>query len=224
MNQLILIAEDDADIRALLRLYLEGEGFRVLEAEDGLQAMELARAQTPDMAILDVMMPHMNGFELTRTLRKYSDIPILILSAKSQDNDKILGLNLGADDYIAKPFNPVEIVARVKAQLRRAARTTGDLLRVRELELDPTTFQLTKNGEPILLTPMEYKILAMLMRSPGRIFTKIQLYEGVVGNYFEGDDNTMMVHISKLREKIEDDPKNPRYIITVRGLGYKIEK
>ena len=224
MNQLILIAEDDADIRALLRLYLEGEGFRVLEAEDGLQAMELARAQTPDMAILDVMMPHMNGFELTRTLRKYSDIPILILSAKSQDNDKILGLNLGADDYIAKPFNPVEIVARVKAQLRRAARTTGDLLRVRELELDPTTFQLTKNGEPILLTPMEYKILAMLMRSPGRIFTKIQLYEGVAGNYFEGDDNTMMVHISKLREKIEDDPKNPRYIITVRGLGYKIEK
>jgi DNA-binding response OmpR family regulator len=224
MNQLILIAEDDADIRALLRLYLEGEGFRVLEAEDGLQAMELARAQTPDMAILDVMMPHMNGFELTRTLRKYSDIPILILSAKSQDNDKILGLNLGADDYIAKPFNPVEIVARVKAQLRRAARTTGDSLRVRELELDTATFQLTKNGEPILLTPMEYKILAMLMRSPGRIFTKIQLYEGVAGNYFEGDDNTMMVHISKLREKIEDDPKNPRYIITVRGLGYKIEK
>lgn len=224
MTASILIAEDDDDIRSLLRLYLEGEGYRVLEASDGAAALRLAREETPDMAVLDVMMPEMNGFELTRALRKYSDIPILILSAKSQDNDKILGLNLGADDYIAKPFNPVEIVARVKAQLRRASRTTGSTLTVRELTLDTTSFQLWKNGKQILLTPMEYKILAMLMRSPGRIFTKIQLYEGAIGTYFEGDDNTMMVHISKLREKIEDDPKNPRYIMTVRGLGYKIEK
>ncbi|EDN01350.1 response regulator receiver domain protein [Pseudoflavonifractor capillosus ATCC 29799] len=224
MNPLILIAEDDADIRALLRLYLEGDGFRVLEAEDGTTALVLAREHAPDMAILDIMMPGMNGFELTRALRKYSEIPILILSAKSQDNDKILGLNLGADDYIAKPFNPVEIVARVKAQLRRAARNSSDVITVRELSLDTAAFQLTKSGVPIPLTPMEYKILALLMRSPGRIFTKIQLYEGAIGNYFEGDDNTMMVHISKLREKIEDDPRNPRYIITVRGLGYKLEK
>lgn len=224
MDASILIAEDDADIRDLLRLYLEGEGFRVLEAGDGAAALRIAREQSPSMAIVDIMMPEMNGFELTRALRKYSDIPILILSAKSQDNDKILGLNLGADDYIAKPFNPVEIVARVKAQLRRAERTSGSILTVRELTLDTSSFQLTKNGQPILLTPMEYKILAMLMRSPGRIFTKIQLYEGAIGTYFEGDDNTMMVHISKLREKIEDDPKNPRHIITVRGLGYKIEK
>ena len=224
MDTSILIAEDDADIRDLLRLYLEGEGFQVLEAGDGASALRLAREQSPSMAILDIMMPEMNGFELTRALRKYSDIPILILSAKSQDNDKILGLNLGADDYIAKPFNPVEIVARVKAQLRRAERTSGSVLTVRELTLDTASFQLTKSGQPIPLTPMEYKILAMLMRSPGRIFTKIQLYEGAIGNYFEGDDNTMMVHISKLREKIEDDPKNPRQIITVRGLGYKIEK
>ena len=213
MNPLILIAEDDADIRALLRLYLEGDGFRVLEAEDGTT-----------MAILDIMMPGMNGFELTRALRKYSEIPILILSAKSQDNDKILGLNLGADDYIAKPFNPVEIVARVKAQLRRAARNSSDVITVRELSLDTAAFQLTKSGVPIPLTPMEYKILALLMRSPGRIFTKIQLYEGAIGKYFVGEVNTMMVHISKLREKIEDDPRNPRYIITVRGLGYKLEK
>ncbi len=224
MTPLILIAEDDADIRGLLKLYLEGEGLRVLEAADGTDALALAREHTPDMAILDIMMPGMNGFELTRALRKYSDIPILILSAKSQDNDKILGLNLGADDYIAKPFNPVEIVARVKAQLRRAARTSADVLTVGELTLNTSSFQLTKRDEVIPLTPMEYKILALLMRSPGRIFTKIQLYEGAVGNYFEGDDNTMMVHISKLREKIEDDPKAPRYIITVRGLGYKIEK
>ena len=224
MKPLILIAEDDADIRALLRLYLEGDGFRVLEAEDGTAALVLAREHAPDMAILDIMMPGMNGFELTRALRKYSEIPILILSAKSQDNDKILGLNLGADDYIAKPFNPLEIVARVKAQLRSAARNSSDIITVRELSLDTAAFQLTKSGVPIPLTPMEYKILALLMRSPGRIFTKIQLYEGAIGNYFEGDDNTMMVHISKLREKIEDDPRNPRYIITVRGLGYKLEK
>ena len=224
MQPLILIAEDDADIRSLLKLYLESESFRVLEAPDGAAALALAREHSPDMAILDIMMPELNGFELTRALRKFSDIPILILSAKSQDNDKILGLNLGADDYISKPFNPVEIVARVKAQLRRASRTSGDVLRVRDLTLDTATFQLEKGGKPILLTPMEYKILALLMRAPGRIFTKIQLYEGAIGTYFEGDDNTMMVHVSKLREKIEDDPKNPRYIITVRGLGYKLEK
>lgn len=224
MKPVILIAEDDRDIRDLLRLYLEGEGYRVLEAENGAQALILAREQTPDMAILDVMMPEMSGFELTRALRRYSEIPILILSARSQDNDKILGLNLGADDYIAKPFNPVEIVARVKAQLRRALRTSSDVLTVGDLTLDTASFQLTKGGKQILLTPMEYKILALLMRSPGRIFTKVQLYEGAVGPYFEGDDNTMMVHISKLREKIEDDPKLPRHIITVRGLGYKLEK
>ena len=224
MKPVILIAEDDRDIRDLLRLYLEGEGYRVLEAENGAQALILAREQAPDMAILDVMMPEMNGFELTRALRRYSEIPILILSARSQDNDKILGLNLGADDYIAKPFNAVEIVARVKAQLRRALRTGSDVLTVGDLTLDTASFQLTKGGKQILLTPMEYKILALLMRSPGRIFTKVQLYEGAVGPYFEGDDNTMMVHISKLREKIEDDPKLPRHIITVRGLGYKLEK
>ena len=224
MAPLILIAEDDADIRDLLRLYLEGEGFRVLEAEDGNQALELARAHSPDMAILDIMMPGLNGFALTRALRQYSQLPILILSAKSQDNDKILGLNLGADDYIAKPFNPVEIVARVKAQLRRAARTGGEVVRVGDLALDLTAMQLEKAGMPIPLTPMEYKILAILMRSPGRIFTKVQLYEGAAGEYFEGDDNTIMVHISKLRDKIEDDPKNPRYIRTVRGLGYRFEK
>ena len=220
----ILIAEDDGDIRALLRLYLESEGYHVLEADNGAQALTLAREESPDMAILDVMMPQLNGYELTRALRKFSEIPILILSAKSQDSDKILGLNLGADDYIAKPFNPVEIVARVKAQLRRATRESSATLTVRDLTLDTSSFQLTKGGKSISLTPMEYKILALLMRSPGRIFTKIQLYEGAVGSYFEGDDNTMMVHISKLREKIEDDPRDPRYIITVRGLGYKIEK
>lgn len=222
MAQTILIAEDDADIRAVLRLYLEGEGFRVLESADGQTALAVALRESPDAAILDVMMPGMNGYELTRALRRTSDIPVLILSAKSQDNDKILGLNLGADDYIAKPFNPMEVVARLKAHLRRAG-GRRESLTVGALTLDTASMQLYKAGRPIALTPTEYKILSQLMRAPGRIFTKVQLYEGIAGEYFESNDNTMMVHISKLREKIEDDPKNPRYIITIRGLGYKIE-
>lgn len=223
MATTILIAEDDADIREVLRLYLEGEGFAVAEADDGDTALRLALSSAPDAAILDVMMPGMNGYELTRALRRQSDIPILILSAKSEDNDKILGLNLGADDYIAKPFNPMEVVARVKAHLRRSGNVRRDLLTVGELTLDTAAMQLYKKGVPVPLTPTEYKILAQLMRSPGRIFTKVQLYEGIAGEFFESNDNTMMVHISKLREKIEDDPKNPRHIITIRGLGYKIE-
>lgn len=224
MATTILIAEDDADIREVLRLYLEGEGFTVAEAADGDTALRLALSSSPDAAILDVMMPGMNGYELTRALRRLSEIPILILSAKSEDNDKILGLNLGADDYIAKPFNPMEVVARVKAHLRRAGNVRRDLLTVGELTLDTAAMQLYKKGVQIPLTPTEYKILAQLMRSPGRIFTKVQLYEGIAGEFFESNDNTMMVHISKLREKIEDDPKNPRHIITIRGLGYKIER
>lgn len=223
MPNTILIAEDDADIRAVLRLYLESEGFTVLEAPDGEAALRLVLEQSPDAAILDVMMPRMNGYELTRALRRTSDIPLLILSAKSQDNDKILGLNLGADDYIAKPFNPMEVVARLKAHLRRAGGSKRETLTVGALTLDTAAMQLYKDGRAIPLTPTEYKILAQLMRAPGRIFTKVQLYEGIAGEFFESNDNTMMVHISKLREKIEDDPKNPRYIITIRGLGYKIE-
>ena len=224
MQSTVLIAEDDKDIRELLKLYLESEGYRILEAENGRLALELAQKEQPDMAVLDVMMPEMNGLEVTRALRKSSEIPILILSAKSTDNDKILGLNLGAHDYIAKPFNPMEIVARVKAQLRRTVRASGEILKVRELSLNTTSFVLTKNDKQIFLTPTEYKILAQLMKSPGQIFTRVQLYEAVAGDFFSNDDNTMMVHISKLREKIEDDPKSPKYIITVRGLGYKIEK
>ena len=169
-------------------------------------------------------MPELDGFSVIKALRSESNIPILILSARTQDHDKILGLNLGADDYIAKPFNPLEIVARVRALLRRAGMTESDVLTVRDLRLDTRGFQLTMSGVPVDLTPTEYKILAHLMRSPGRIFTKVQLYEAVNGQFFESDDNTMMVHISKLREKIEDDPRDPKYIMTVRGLGYKIEK
>ena len=190
-----------------------------------VQALLKILSDDTDLVILDVMMPRMDGYALTQALRSQSAVPILILSAKGQDSEKILGLNLGADDYLTKPFNPLEVVARVRALLRRAGRAgEAEVLQVRELTLDTLSFQLTKNGEPITLTPMEYKILAQLMRAPGRIFTKVQLYEGTSGEFFESDDNTMMVHISKLREKIEDDPRRPAYIVTVRGLGYKLEK
>ena len=231
MPHTILIAEDDQDITTLVKLYLESSGYRVLCAPDGEAALELARTESIDIAVLDIMMPRMNGYELTRELRAISNLPILILSAKNTDNDKILGLELGADDYLTKPFNPLEIIARVKANLRRfyqlnpAAPTPAgsNVVSLGPLRLDTDAMTLTKNGVPIALTPTEYKILSCLMRSPGRIFTKVQLYEAVNGAYFESDENTMMVHISKLRDKIEDDPRHPCLIKTVRGLGYKIE-
>ena len=227
MAYTILIAEDDQDITNLVKLYLESSGYRVLCAPDGAAALEMARTQHVDMAVLDIMMPRMNGYELTRSLRAMSRMPILILSAKNADSDKILGLELGADDYLTKPFNPLEIIARLKANLRRfyqlnpAQGPEGPA--AGPLRLAPGALQVLKNGQPIALTPTEYKILACLMSAPGRIFTKVQLYEAVSGAYFESDENTMMVHISKLRDKIEDDPRRPRFIITVRGLGYKIE-
>lgn len=231
MPHTILIAEDDQDITTLVKLYLESSGYRVLCAPDGAAALDLARTESIDMAVLDIMMPRMNGYELTRELRAISNMPILILSSKNTDNDKILGLELGADDYLTKPFNPLEIIARVKANLRRfyqlnptsPALPGSNVLLLGPLRLDLDAMSLTKNGTPISLTPTEYKILSCLMRAPGRIFTKIQLYEAVSGAYFESDENTMMVHISKLRDKIEDDPRHPCFIKTVRGLGYKIE-
>lgn len=231
MPHTILIAEDDQDITTLVKLYLESSGYRVLCAPDGATALDLARTESIDMAVLDIMMPRMNGYELTRELRAISNMPILILSAKNTDNDKILGLELGADDYLTKPFNPLEIIARVKANLRRFYQLNptspvlsgSNVLLLGPLRLDLDAMSLTKNGAPISLTPTEYKILSCLMRAPGRIFTKVQLYEAVSGTYFESDENTMMVHISKLRDKIEDDPRHPCFIKTVRGLGYKIE-
>ncbi len=223
MNQNILIAEDEADIRSILRLYLESEGYAVIETDNGEDALALAAGQAPDLAILDVMMPKLDGYAVTRELRKRSDIPILILSAKSQDNDKILGLNLGADDYIAKPFNALEVVARVRAQLRRAGRSSGSAVTLGGLTLDRDACTVSRNGEILPLTPMEYKLLAVLMGAPGRIFTKAQLFEAVSGEYYESDDNTVMVHISRLREKIEDDPRKPVKLVTVSGLGYKFE-
>ena len=232
MNPLILIAEDDADIRGLLKLYLEGEGFRVLEADNGARALELARAQSPDMAILDIMMPQLNGFELTRALRKFSDIPILILSAKSQDNDKILGLNLGADDYITKPFNPVEIVARVKAQLRRARRyndgnhqPSADVIDFSGLVINRATHTCTLNERPLSLTPTEFNLLWLLCENRGKVMNCEDLFHQVWGEkYFTNSNNTVMVHIRHLREKMSGPMGKSDFIKTVWGVGYKVEE
>ena len=232
MENKIMIAEDDPDIVELLRLYLDNAGFKVCYAYDGLSALELFGQEKPDIVIADIMMPGITGFELTKRIRETSGVPIIILSAKKLDSDKILGLDIGADDYVTKPFNPLEIIARVKANLRRVnklsniepAETKSDIIRIGDLALDTKALTLSKNGEDIPLTPTEYKILAMLMESPGRVFTRVQIYERINGEYFDSDDNTMMVHISKLREKIEDDSKKPKYLKTIRGLGYKFEK
>jgi DNA-binding response OmpR family regulator len=226
----ILIAEDDKDILSLLRLYLEKDGFDVLFAEDGLVAYDLIEQEEPDLIISDIMMPGMNGYDLIQKIRKSrNNVPIIILSAKNQDNDKILGLDIGADDYMTKPFNPLELVAHVKAALRRfyslgSGETAATSYKVGELEIDIERVRFTKKGEEISLTPFEFKIMTLLMKNPGRVFTKVQIYEYISGEYYETDENALMVHMSKLRDKIEDDRNEPKYIKTIRGLGYKIEK
>lgn len=224
MNPLILIAEDDADIRGLLKLYLEGEGFRVLEADNGARALDLARAQAPDMAILDIMMPQLNGFELTRALRKFSDIPILILSAKSQDNDKILGLNLGADDYITKPFLPQELLLRLRAVLRRVYREEVCLARLGEAEINWGKGTVRRGGQETALTAKEFALLRKLWEARGNIVTIDALCSALWDGPLVGYENTLMVHIRRLREKVEADPSHPQFLLTVRGLGYRLRQ
>ncbi|MBQ3964927.1 MAG: response regulator transcription factor [Firmicutes bacterium] len=225
----ILIAEDDRDIIELLALYLGGEGFEILAAENGKDALAIAQKEDISAALVDIMMPVMNGFEFIKQLRTFSQIPVIVLSARDLDQDRILGLNIGADAYLTKPFNPLEVVAYVKSAIRRwensKVRVEEDAGKVviGELELDQERFTLRKNGVPVQLTSSELKIIAKMMKAPERVFTKAQLYECINGEFYNSDDNTMMVHISNLRAKIEDDPSHPRYIKTVRGLGYKIE-
>lgn len=231
MQYTILIAEDDNDIVKLLKLYLESSGYKVFTVDNGLSAFELILKEQIDLAVVDIMMPKMDGYELIKKVREVKNIPILILSAKNQDTDKVLGLNLGADDYMTKPFSPLEIIARIKANLRRFYNLNGDSMieksaeiRIGELILDTEKLTLKKNGVEIIITPNEYKILALLMKSPGRVYTKSQICEAVNGELYDNYENAITVHISHLREKIENDSKNPRYIKNIRGLGYKIEK
>ena len=231
MRYTILIAEDDVDIIEMLKLYIDPYEFQVICACDGQQAMECLRRNKIDLALVDLMMPKMNGYEFIRAVRKESNIPVIILSAKNEDTDKVKGLNIGADAYITKPFNPFEVIAYMKAMLRRFYRLgCGEnsemeyrILTLGELELESDRLIVRKNGTDISLTSSEYKILAKMMRTPGRIYTKTQLYKSINNDFYETDENTIMVHISNIRSKIEDNPAHPKYIKTIRGLGYKIE-
>lgn len=225
----ILIAEDDPDILELLNLYLESNHYQVLNARNGIEAFEIFHKEEIQVLIVDIMMPEMNGYELIKKVRRESNVPIIILSAKNQDTDKVLGLNLGADAYITKPFNPLEVIAYIEAVSRRYTKEEQKeikedlIIKEGDLTLLLDRYLLKKKEKTVPLTSTEFKILAKLMKSPGRIFTKSQLYECINGELYENDENTMMVHISNLRSKIEEDPSNPKYIITVRGLGYKFE-
>ncbi|MFM9277482.1 response regulator transcription factor [Paenibacillus jiagnxiensis] len=230
MKYRILIADDEPEIAELLQLYLEKD-YEVTCAVHGQMAWDIIQRERIDLAILDIMMPGIDGLQLLKKIRKSHLMPVLFLSARNQATDKILGLNLGADDYIAKPFNPLEIVARVEALLRRAysfetaSNSVGEnrQLVLGELALDQNQCILFQRGEPVALTYTEYKIMELLMSAPGRVFTRKRIYETVWGDYYAYEDSTIMVHISNIREKIEQDSRKPQYLKTIRGLGYKIE-
>lgn len=226
----VLIAEDDKDIIEVLRLYIESNDMEVIPAEDGEAALAIAKEQEVTIALVDIMMPKINGYELIKQIRQFSNIPIIIISAKSADSDKVLGLDIGADAYITKPFNPLEVVAYIKAEIRRCyhmdkegSNNESKCIIVKDLKLNPDEGTLTKNGSAVTMTTAELKILEKLMKSPNRIFTKAQLYECINDEYYCSDENTIVVHISNIRSKIEEDPAKPKYIKTMRGLGYKIE-
>ncbi|MEH6943926.1 response regulator transcription factor [Bacillus sp. JJ722] len=230
MTFTLLIVEDEPEITELLTLYLEKE-YHLLLARDGLEAISIIKKHKVHLAILDVMMPRMDGFQLIKEIRKEHHFPVLFLSARINDHDKILGLNLGADDYIGKPFNPLEIVARVNSALRRVYRfnqlkepdSNFEQILLGDLLLDLKECTLMKEKQMVPLTSTEYKILSLFMKHPGRVFTHKNIYETIWESTFAYDNNTIMVHISNIREKIEDNPKKPLYLKTIRGLGYKFE-
>ncbi|EOO24806.1 DNA-binding response regulator [Bacillus cereus] len=231
MKKNILIVDDDKDIIDLLKLFLEMENFFVVEASNGEVALKCLEENHIDLAIVDIMMPKMDGYQLIKKIRETLQFPILILSAKSQEVDKIIGLGIGADDFITKPFSALEIIARVQAHLRRSYEFNEKAIEGKEkqihmgdLVLDHHSCTLYKSSESITLSATEYKILTLFMKEPGRIFTKKQIFESVWSDYYCADDNTIMVHISRLREKLEDSPKNPVYIKTLRGLGYRFAR
>lgn len=224
VKQTILVVDDEKRIADLVRAYLEEAGYRVVTATDGRQALFAARHEKPDLVILDLMMPEVDGWEFTRRFRQESDIPIIMLTARVEDLDKILGLELGADDYVTKPFSPREVVARVRAVLRRsgAGPRTPEVLRVGELVVDRDAHAVTVAGRPVDLTPTEFELLAALMDRPGRAMSRLELLDAVQGDAYEGYERTVDVHIKNLRRKIEEDPGDPRVILTVFGVGYKM--
>ncbi len=227
----ILVCDDDKEIVEAIEIYLTQDGHQVLEAYDGIEAVEILKKESVDLLIMDIMMPRMDGIRATLKIREKHNIPIIILSAKSEDADKILGLNIGADDYITKPFNPLELVARVKSHLRRymqlgstAIKESEAIYTVGGLAINDDLKEVTVDGELVRLTPIEYNILLLLMKNQGRVFSINQIYEMIWNEEAIGADNTVAVHIRHIREKIEINPKEPRYLKVVWGVGYKIEK
>lgn len=228
----ILVCDDDKEIVEAIEIYLSQEGYRILKAYDGEQALKVLNEEKVDLLVIDVMMPRLDGIRATLKIREKMSLPIIILSAKSEDSDKILGLNIGADDYVTKPFNPLELVARVKSQLRRYTKLgstvgAGDLeeiYTVGGLSINDDLKEVTVDGEVVKLTPTEYDILLLLVKNQGKVFSIDQIYENIWNEEAIGADNTVAVHIRHIREKIEINPKDPRYLKVVWGVGYKIEK
>lgn len=230
-KEVILIVDDDIEIANLIAIYLQNEGYEVIKAENGLRALEVLNSTNIDLILLDIMMPHMDGIQACMKIREEKNMPIIMLSAKTEDMDKILGLTAGADDYIGKPFNPLELIARVKSQLRRYKKFNGsissiineNIIEIDELSINTDTYQVKVGEREVKLTPREFGILELLARNKGIIFSNEKIYERVWKEEFFKSDNTVMVHIRKLREKLEDDSRNPKYIKTVWGVGYKVE-
>ena len=226
----ILVCDDDKEIVDAIEIYLSQDGYKIYKAYDGEQAIQILDKEEIHLLIMDIMLPKLDGIRATLKIREYSSIPIIILSAKSEDTDKILGLNIGADDYICKPFNPLELVASVKSNLRRytsLGSLTGEnkaIYQVGGLVLNDDTKQVTVDDEPVKMTPIEYNILLLLMKNQGRVFSINQIYESIWNEDAIGADNTVAVHIRHIREKIEINPKEPRYLKVVWGVGYKIDK
>ncbi len=225
----ILVCDDDKDIVSALEIYLSGGEYQVFKAYSGEEALQILAQEKIHLVLMDIMMPHMDGIRATQELRKTSNVPVLFLTAKGEDTDKIQGLNAGGDDYITKPFNPMEVLARVRSQLRRYTVLGGEparegTLTVGPIELDTERHCATVDGEPVTLTPLEYDILHLLMERPGQVFSVQQIYERVWKDPVLGSDNTVAVHIRHLREKIEIDPSHPRYLKVVWGVGYKLER
>ena len=226
----ILVCDDDKEIVDAIEIYLSNEGYHIYKAYDGEQAISMMQKEDVHLLIMDIMMPRLDGIRATLKIREYSSIPIIMLSAKSEDTDKILGLNIGADDYITKPFNPLELVARVKSNLRRytslgslSAESTS-VYQVGGLSINDETKEVTVDGEVVKMTPIEYNILLLLVKNQGRVFSINQIYESIWNEDAIGADNTVAVHIRHIREKIEINPREPRYLKVVWGVGYKIEK
>jgi two-component system OmpR family response regulator len=229
MSTRILVVEDDPNLLNALAYNLKREGYSVITAADGEQALEAARRENPGLVVLDLMLPKMSGLEVCRILRHEMNVPILILTAKTEETDKIIGLELGADDYMTKPFSVRELLARVRAILRRSEMTgvmpaESDLiLKIDDIEIDPARHRAMRRGEPLGLTPKEFDLLAFLAKNKGFVFRREQLLEKVWGYDYAGDTRTIDVHVRWLRRKIEPDPQRPRHLITIRGIGYKLE-